>query len=276
MIGFAQVVHVVGAHEVQRQVLRHSRDAGVDDPLLLDPVPLHLEEEVLRTEDVAIRRRRRERSPVLPVRQPFGHFPFQTAAQANQALRVRGQQILVDARLVIEPLRIAGGHELDQIVIALEVFSEEHEVVLRRPRVAALVETAAGRNVHLAAENRVQPARARMVVEDHRREHVPVLGDREPRHLQPGRLIEHFVDAARAVEQRELGVQVQVDEFSHVSRRSTQKPQSPQRSRRGRRESKKRLRHEDVVRAFPAAARSGVREMAAVFSAALKNSSLMG
>ena len=35
------------------------------------------------------------------------------------------------------------------------------------------------------------------------------------RHLQLGRPIEQLVDAARAVEQRELGVQVQVDEVAH-------------------------------------------------------------
>ena len=87
-------------------------------------------------------------------------------------------------------------------------------MVLGRTRIAALVQTTARRDIHLAAENRIQSARARMVVKDHRREHVAVLGDRQRRHLQRDRLIEHLVDAASAVEQRELGVEVQVNEFS--------------------------------------------------------------
>jgi hypothetical protein len=41
----------------------------------------------------------------------------------------------------------------------------------------------------------------RVIVEHHRREHVPVLGDRDRGHLHPDRLIEHLVDAAGAVEQ---------------------------------------------------------------------------
>ena len=56
------------------------------------------------------------------------------------------------------------------------------------------------------------PALARLVVEDDRREHVAVLGDRHRRHLQLDRLVEQLLDPARAVEQRELGVEVEVDE----------------------------------------------------------------
>jgi hypothetical protein len=42
-----------------------------------------------------------------------------------------------------------------------------------------------------------------------------MLGDRHGRHLQLGRAIEHFLDAARAIEQRVFGVQVEVDEGGH-------------------------------------------------------------
>ncbi len=77
----------------------------------------------------------------------------------------------------------------------------------------ALVEPAALRDVDLAAENRLQSAVARVIVEDDRREHVAVLGDGERRHLQLDRLVEQLVDAAGAVEQRELGVQMKMDEL---------------------------------------------------------------
>ena len=74
------------------------------------------------------------------------------------------------------------------------------------------------RHVHLAAENRLDAVLTRVIVEDHRREHVPVLGDGDRRHFQPGGLIEQLVDAARAIEQRILGVQMKMNEFlvSHV------------------------------------------------------------
>ena len=44
-----------------------------------------------------------------------------------------------------------------------------------------------------------------------------MLGDRDRRHLQRDGLIEQLVDAARAVEQRELGVQMEVDELRHAT-----------------------------------------------------------
>ena len=40
-----------------------------------------------------------------------------------------------------------------------------------------------------------------------------MLGDRNRRHLQLDRLIEHLVDPARAVEQRVFGVEVKMDEI---------------------------------------------------------------
>jgi hypothetical protein len=54
-----------------------------------------------------------------------------------------------------------------------------------------------------------------MVVKDHRRKQIPVLGDGNRRHLQPDGLIQQFVDAARAVEQRIFSVKMKVDEFRH-------------------------------------------------------------
>src|SRR5262249_39942925 len=97
--------------------------------------------------------------------------------------------------------------------------------------IPAFVEAAARGDVDLAAQNRIQPALACVVVKNHRREHVPVLGDRNRRHLQLHRLVEQLVDPACAVEQGELGVQVEMDEFSHASR-STLKPQRALRSQR--------------------------------------------
>ena len=88
-------------------------------------------------------------------------------------------------------------------------------MVLRFAGHAALRLALSGRDVHLTPENRVHPARSRMIVEDDRREHVSMLRHSHGRHLLRHRLVEHFVDPARAVEKGEFGVQVQVNEFRH-------------------------------------------------------------
>ena len=81
------------------------------------------------------------------------------------------------------------------------------------PGVPLFVPPVAGRHVDFAAENRVDAALARLIVKDDRREHVAVLGDGERRHLQLDRAVEQLLDAAGAVEQRVLRVQVKVDEL---------------------------------------------------------------
>ncbi len=82
---------------------------------------------------------------------------------------------------------------------------------------ARFLESTSLRDIDFAAEDRLDAALARVIVKDHRRKHVAVLGHRERRHLQPGRFVQELVDAARAVEQRELGVQMQVNELVHAS-----------------------------------------------------------
>ena len=50
---------------------------------------------------------------------PGRDLALEAAAEADQALRVLRQQLLVDARLVVEPLGVARRHELDEVVVAL-------------------------------------------------------------------------------------------------------------------------------------------------------------
>ena len=95
-------------------------------------------------------------------------------------------------------------------------FREQDEMIRRLTRIAAFRPPIARRHVDFAAENRLHAVLPRVIVENHGREQVPVLGDRQGRHLQLRRLVEHLVDAAGAVEQRKLGMQVQVDEFRQV------------------------------------------------------------
>ena len=126
------------------------------------------------------------------------------------------EQLLVDARLVVEALGVAGRHQLDQVVVALVGLREQDQMVLRLARdCRSSCAGSPGRHVDLAAENRLHAPLPRVVVKDHRREQVAVLGDRHRRHLQRGRLIEQLVDPARAVEQRKLGVEMEMDELRH-------------------------------------------------------------
>ena len=54
-----------------------------------------------------------------------------------------------------------------------------------------------------------------VIVEDHRRKHVAVLGDRDRRHLQRRRLLKQLIDAARAVKEGELRMKVKMNKLRH-------------------------------------------------------------
>ena len=70
----------------------------------------------------------------------------------------------------------------------------------------------AGRHVHLAADDRLDPGFSGLLVELDRAEDVAVVGHRHRRHPEFRRFLHEFPDAHRAIQQRVLGVEVEVNE----------------------------------------------------------------
>jgi hypothetical protein len=91
-------------------------------------------------------------------------------------------------------------------VEALIGLAEEDQVIRGLARCAGSIGALPWRDVDFAAEDRIDATLAGFVVKDDGREHVAVLGHGQRGHLELGRTIEKLADAARAVEQRELGV----------------------------------------------------------------------
>ena len=142
--------------------------------------------------------------------------PFRQLLRPMRPLAVLREELLVDAGPVVEALGVAGGDELDQVLVALVGLRQQHQVVRFGLR-TALLETASLRDIDLTAENRLQPAFACVVVEHDRGKQVAVLGHGERRHLQLHRFVEELVNAAGAVEERELGMKMQMNELVHAA-----------------------------------------------------------
>src|SRR5207249_11614984 len=145
-----------------------------------------------------------------------GHLAAETARECDEAAAELAQQLLVDARLVVEALAEARRDELAEMAIALAAGGEEYEVVVAARLVvvdpASLLEPALGCDVHLAAEDRLHAVLARRLGELHRPEHVAVVGDGAGRHARRLHARYQLLDLVGAVEQRVLRVQMQVDE----------------------------------------------------------------
>ena len=127
------------------------------------------------------------------------------------------QELEVDARLVVEALEVALRHQGHQVAVAGRVHREQQQVVDRVEaalvlRALLLLEAGAARDVGLAAEDRLHARGARLLVELRRAEQVAVVGHADRALPQLLHLREERRELDRAVEQRVLRVQVQMDE----------------------------------------------------------------
>ena len=206
------VVQVVGRAQAQAELLPEPRQDVVHLDLLVDSVALDLEQESVLAEDVAIHGDRLTRALDVPVYDAAGRLALQAARKRDQAFRVLGQDLLVDARPVVHPLHLADRAEPHEVDVALVVGGEEGEVVGVAVDASLTKEARAGRNVDLAADDRLDPCVFARLVEVNRAVHDAVVGETDRGHLELGGAGDHRWDPAGAIEQRILGVIVEVDE----------------------------------------------------------------
>ncbi len=202
-----EVVDVAGCHQREPGLGGERDEVRVDAQLVLDPAVLHLDVHGVAPEELD------EAVEVLtcvlpaPLGERLRHATGEAARERDDALRVALEQLPVDARLVVVPLEVAERAELDQVRVPLVRLCEEGQV-----RVALRLRLAVVRDVDLAPDERLDALLARLPAElDHTRERA-VVRERDGRHLEPRCLLHESGDPARAVQDRVLRVDVQVDE----------------------------------------------------------------
>ena len=204
----AQVVHVGGRDERPAHLPGELDDRLVDLLLLGDPVALDLEVDVLGTEDVdeVVQVRAGLREPA--VDDAAARTRGEAARQRDDAVAVALQQLHVDARLAaVEALEEAGAGQLRQVLEADVVAREEREVVALD---LALADRAVVDVVRLEAQDRLHAVLLAGLEQLHGAVHDAVVGQAEGRLPVLGRTGGELLDLARAVEQRVLGVNVEV------------------------------------------------------------------
>ena len=117
------------------------------------------------------------------------------------------EQLPVDARLVVVALEVAEARELDQVPVALGRLGEQRQV-----RVALLLRLAVVGDVDLAADDRLHAVLLGLLDELDRARERAVVGERDRRHLELRGPRGERRDPARPVEDRELRVDVEMDE----------------------------------------------------------------
>ena len=210
-VGAGLVMDVVGRDERQPQLRGELEHAGVDGRLLGDAVVLELEEEAALAEQSRHPRRALAGGIVVLAVQERRDLALEARGERDQPLGVRGQRLVVDARLVVEALEVPDRAQLDQVPPAGLVLGQQHEVEVVAAPPAALV-AAPRSQVRLHPEDRLDARLARGLVEFDRAEEVPVIGQGQGAHAHLRRRPHERVEAVRAVEERVLRVRMEMHE----------------------------------------------------------------
>jgi len=212
-----QVMGVIGDHYGEAQLIGQLEDARVDLVLTLDAVVLHLEKVAVR-EGAGVEVGRRFRVFVAPELEVLRDLPRQAGAEHDHSLAVLREDLVIEAGLPVEALRVTTRRETHEVAVSREVAGQEHQVrVLGRCVLGALLlpPIAVG-HVGLEPDDRLDALLLRLLLELPGAVQIAVVGDGQGRHAQLHAAADQIVDPIGPVEERVLAVAVQVNE-RHVA-----------------------------------------------------------
>ena len=112
----------------------------------------------------------------------------------------------------MHPFEMRRRHQPDEILVTGFVTREEREMISGITLRIRPVLDRAGGHVGFHADDRLDPGLGRRLVKFNRAMQVAVIGNRDRRHLHFGRLLHQLLHPHRAIEERILGVQVEMNE----------------------------------------------------------------
>ena len=177
-----------------------------------DVVLLQFEEEAVGAEDI-----------VIPVDAADGLFGFfledglrdlggHATRGGDQPVRVRGQEVMVNARMVVHALQLRGGGDLEQVAVARLVFRKQEQVRGFLVELRVAVFHAARRHVGFQPDDGFDPVGFGGVEEFDHPKHRAVVGDGDRGHAHLFDALRQLLDVREAVEQGVVGVDVEVGE----------------------------------------------------------------
>ena len=236
-IVLAGVVAVVRGQQRRTQLLRQADELRVGALLLGNAVVLEFDEQVVPAEDVLEAPGPLPGPFVVVGEERLEDLAAETARGGDEPLAVVGENLPVDPGLVVVALEERPAGYLDQVPIAGGILGQEGQVVVElAPALgltAGVVESATAggsfaarlvRHVRLGAQHRLDSLLPALPVEVDDPVHVAVIGDADRRLAVRDRSRHDVLDPGRSVQQRILGVDVEVAEgIGHGTRGPTQR-----------------------------------------------------
>ena len=129
---------------------------------------------------------------------------------------VSRQKVLVDARIIVEAVQLRGRGDLEQVLVAGLIFSQQKQVRGGAVEFGVAVLHAARRHVGFQPDDRLDPLAFGSLVKIDHPEHRAVVRDGHRGHVHLLDALDQLLDIREAVEQGVFGVNVKVGE-GHVS-----------------------------------------------------------
>ena len=186
------VMDIVGDNQLHAVFFRKDMQLPVDGPLFFQVVVLHFQKEIVFAENINIFPQRSFRPVQIPLQDHLRNFSLYAGRQADDALAVFAQDILIDAGLAVKAVNKTERHQLHQIVIAFLIFRQQDQMVTGL--LVDAVKAAPRGNVTFTAEDDLDAGFSlffcfliqflRRLVDVHRAVHIAVVGDGNAVHPQ--------------------------------------------------------------------------------------------
>ncbi len=212
-LGLVDVVAVVGPHQRHTEVLTQLGQVGVDPLLSLEAIGLELQVVGPGLEDIGVLADPVSGGVHVATGDQARDVAPEAGRQSDQSLAVFAQNLSIDTRVVIEALEVPVADQALEILVADLVLGQEDDVVIFAVGLGLGLTIG---DVGLAAEDRLHTVGLGLLVELDGAEHVAVVGHRHRLHAPFLNLAAEVRHADGTVEQRVLGVQVQMCEVIHA------------------------------------------------------------
>ena len=212
VVVLARELHRVRGHHRQVQPRRQLHGGGDMRFVVVPSGALHLEVEAVRKDRRQLQRALRG-AALVALQQRLPHRPGLRAGQRDQALAEFAQPFRPAHGLRLHDVaRPAARQQLAQVQVALAVLHQQHDAGNRPAFLAQALQH------HLGADDGLDAASARFLVELDRAEQVVQVRDGERRLPVAGGRLHGLVDAVGAVDDGKFGVKAQVNEHAFILR----------------------------------------------------------
>ena len=202
------VMRVVCRNKRHADIRRKPLEPGDDSLVLFEMMILYLKEEIVLAEYIEKLKRLSFCTLVIPVQEHPLSVAGKAARQADEALAVLPQEVLVDPRPEVEAVDITLRDDLDQVAVTLLILGKQDQVTRVAVLARFLVVHGPCGSVHLAADDRLDARLFTGVIEIDHAEHGAMISNGARIHPEPLHVFRQLGYPAHAVEQAVFSMDV--------------------------------------------------------------------